>query len=151
MNTFELMEHTLRYWVKRDLGHFNDAEKLFRSYKVRITGPMDYVERGVLHLWTSKNRYSITFGPSKDPDNNKGYLGCGASSRKWRAGEDWHRGRDLHDGEFNETTWTKILVDIASYEFEAPVIRELHATVLTKEFLEDMQAVEYNIPRKPNT
>jgi len=117
---FALMEHTLRHWVQKDLGHFNDVDKLFRSYKALLTGPQDPVPRGTLYLWTSKNRYSIRFGPSENPEG-KGYLGCGASSRKWRAGEDWHRGRDLVDGPFTEGTWVKILIDIASYEFESPV------------------------------
>ena len=168
MNEFELMEHTLRFWVNRDLGHFNDVDKLFRSYKVRITGPQDPVERGVLHLWTSKNRYSIIFGPSRDPDDGKGYLGCGASSRKWRTGEDWHRGRDLPDGKFNETTWSKILIDIASYELETPVEyrnpvvappmgslshdpKPCSEIPLSEEFLSDMKAIEYNIPTSSST
>jgi len=121
MNEFELMEQTLRFWVKRDLGHFNDVDKLFRSYKVRIEGLTGSTTRGTLCLWTSKNRYSITFGPTRDSADDKGYLGCIAVSRKWRPGEDWHRGRDLPDGKFNETTWRMILIDIASYEFESPV------------------------------
>lgn len=45
-----------------------------------------------------------------------GGLGCTASSRKPRAGEDWHRGSDLADGPLSEDTWRRILADIVSYE-----------------------------------
>jgi hypothetical protein len=96
----------VRQWVERDLGRYSDSQKIFHSLE-------DRVQRGRLCLWTSKNRYSISFTP--------GYLGCIAVSRRWRAGEDWHRGNDLADGPFNEETWLQILKDILSYELELPV------------------------------
>ena len=44
------------------------------------------------------------------------YLGCGAKSRRTRAGEDWHRGNDLPDGPFNRDTWEAIEDACLSYE-----------------------------------
>lgn len=128
MDTFELMEHTLRFWVKRDLGRFADVDKLFRSYRTDFSEVKEgtkellpvasYPYRGTLYLWTSKTRYTITFTVKED---GLTYFGCIACSRKWRAGEDWNRGRDLPDGEFTETVWQNILRDIVSYELESPV------------------------------
>ena len=46
----------------------------------------------------------------------RSYLGCTASTRKPRAGEDWDRGNDLPDGPFNRRTWIKILNGIVKYE-----------------------------------
>lgn len=65
-------------------------------------------------IYTDTNRYSIV---AKEGNQNRvSYLGCVASSRKPRAGEDWTRGRDLADGSLSEETWRKILADIVSYE-----------------------------------
>ncbi len=44
------------------------------------------------------------------------YLGASFLSRKPRAGEDWHRGRDLSDGSFSQATWNKIRHDIIRNE-----------------------------------
>ncbi|MEE8114809.1 MAG: hypothetical protein V3T23_10710, partial [Nitrososphaerales archaeon] len=49
-------------------------------------------------------------------DDGRTYLGCTASSRKPRAGEDWTRGSDLADGDLSLETWNKILGDIVAYE-----------------------------------
>ena len=46
------------------------------------------------------------------------YLGCTASTRKPRPGEDWTRGSDLADGKFNTETWNRILRDIIAYELK---------------------------------
>jgi hypothetical protein len=54
---------------------------------------------------------------------DRGYLGCIASSRRWRAGEDWHRGSDLPDGPLTEETWRSILAAIVSYEL-VDVVKE---------------------------
>lgn len=54
-------------------------------------------------------------GPTEERMSD-GYLGCIASCRKPRAGEDWHRGSDLHDGPLTEETWHRILADIVGYE-----------------------------------
>ena len=46
----------------------------------------------------------------------KSYLGCQVNARKSRAGEDWVRGNDLPDGEFNKKTWDRIIYAIVCYE-----------------------------------
>ena len=68
-------------------------------------------------IYTNDNSYSIvarTYDRTKP--GNRSYLGCIASSRKPRAGEDWTRGNDLADGDISEETWNQILADIVSYE-----------------------------------
>lgn len=60
-------------------------------------------------VYTDINRYTIVC-------TSDGYLGCTASSRKPRAGEDWPRGNDLPDGEYGHETWFEIIRAILSYE-----------------------------------
>lgn len=64
-------------------------------------------------IYTNENRYSIT---ARCEPHGHTYLGCIASQRKPRAGEDWTRGNDLADGKLSLDTWNKILGDIVSYE-----------------------------------
>ena len=65
------------------------------------------------NLYTDINRYSVK---AIERESGKSYLGCIASSRKPRAGEDWTRGRDMADGDLSYETWVSILSDIVSYE-----------------------------------
>ena len=69
---------------------------------------------GTVTIYTNTNHYAIRY--RLPTDTSTGYLGCIASSRMPRAGEDWTRGRDLHDGPFSRETWRGILADIVSYE-----------------------------------
>jgi hypothetical protein len=66
-------------------------------------------------IYTDNNSYSI-FAVNAAENKPNGYLGCISTSRKPRAGEDWHRGSDLADGPLSEETWHRILADIVSYE-----------------------------------
>ena len=73
--------------------------------------------RVYMRLYTDGHSYGISARPprtGKEKDN--GYLGCIATSRKPRAGEDWNRGNDLADGPFGHETWLKILGDIVGFE-----------------------------------
>ena len=63
-------------------------------------------------FYTHTNKYHISVRNRKDHT----YLGCTVSTRKPRAGEDWTRGNDLHDGPFNQKTWEGIKNDIIAYE-----------------------------------
>lgn len=73
-------------------------------------------ERGIsVSLFTSDHKYSIR---ARRPNDNDGYLGCGASTRTPRTGEDWSRGNDLPDGPYNEKTWQEILNGIIGYELQ---------------------------------
>ena len=66
-----------------------------------------------VRLYTNDHVYAIV---AHDRSKDNGYLGCVASTRKPRAGEDWTRGNDLADGPFNRETWEKIKNDIIAYE-----------------------------------
>ena len=82
-----------------------------------ITGdevPSDVAQSKInIKIFTDTNCYSIT---ARDSEDDAGYLGCIASTRKPRAGEDWTRGNDLDDGDLTKETWYRILGDIISYE-----------------------------------
>jgi hypothetical protein len=79
------------------LKHYNNEDEEFREF----------------NFYTDEHRYRILAIDRKTSD---GYLGCQATARKMRAGEDWERGNDLPDGPFNEQTWNEILRSIIRYE-----------------------------------
>lgn len=79
---------------------------------------LDSPERFQCLLYTNEYVYSIT-GYQADEMNSKGYLGCIASTRKPRVGEDWNRGSDLHDGKYSEETFIKIMKDIVAHELKS--------------------------------
>ena len=64
-------------------------------------------------MYTAEHRYTIVAVVKQDGHT---YLGCQASTRKPRAGEDHTRGNDLPDGGFNHDTWLKIVHAIVAYE-----------------------------------
>lgn len=103
-------------WLVRDLSRFGDEtnhiEFVQDGVSTSVDGPPAKVK--AIRVYTDTNRYSVRAQEHADDDN--GYLGCQASSRKPRAGEDWTRGSDLADGPLSEETWHKILGDIISYE-----------------------------------
>ena len=68
-----------------------------------------------LCFYTQDHQYFIN-AIERYTDDKKSYLGCQVSARKTRAGEDWIRGNDLPDGEFNKKTWDRIIYAIVSYE-----------------------------------
>lgn len=67
-----------------------------------------------LIIFTRTNKYRITAIEKKG--RKKSYLGCIATARTPRAGEDWHRGSDLYDGLLTKDVWHRILADIVSHE-----------------------------------
>lgn len=107
-------------WYRRDL----DRHARFASH-VQLVGQTSGAESDgsredhtTLQLYTDRNRYRLTvverWAAGGVPA--AGYLGCTASARKSRAGEDWNRGSDLADGVLCEDTWLRILRDIVAYE-----------------------------------
>jgi len=64
-------------------------------------------------FYTDTNRYSILALLKND---GRSYLGCIATSRKARAGEEYGRGNDLPDGVFSRDTWDSIVRAIVRYE-----------------------------------
>lgn len=83
------------------LDHFSPSE----THTIHRRGE-DGVDR--ITIFTDTNQYNISL--------SDGYLGCTATTRKPRAGEEWSRGNDLRDGKPTHETWNAILGDIVSYE-----------------------------------
>ena len=83
-------------FIKEIQGHGADGEE-YRSFCV----------------YTEEHQYFIS---AIERPAGKSYLGCQVTARKARAGEDWHRGNDLPDGEFNKKTWDRIIYAIVCYE-----------------------------------
>lgn len=98
----------LRGWFERDLSRYARWDRDVEIHHTDRDGTI------IVYIYTETNRYHISAGPSGG--RYGGYLGCTAQSRKPRAGEDWCRGNDLHDGPCEEATWIGILGDILSYE-----------------------------------
>jgi hypothetical protein len=103
-------------WIRRDLSRWGSIED-----HARITFPGGVDEkprRAHVEIWTDRTHYLITAHEAYATEDvgMRSYLGCVASARKPRAGEDWTRGNDLADGELNPETWHRILADIVSYE-----------------------------------
>ena len=74
----------------------------------------DEDETFICTVYTHDHKYHIV---AHDRDNKeKNYLGCTASTRKPRAGEDWERGNDLPDGPYTYKTWLQIKNAIVAYE-----------------------------------
>ena len=131
-------------WIRRDLGSHSDADKLLRTFSVDADSLLG-VTAARWTLWTRRNRFSLMLSArhvtvtTVDLGNHPvtvatrdgsrpPYFGCIATSRSWRAGEDWHRGNDLPDGEFSEALWQRILCAILSYEVDEPVVPSARAT-----------------------
>jgi len=72
-------------------------------------------EQRTLCFYTEEHQYFIN-AIERHNGINKSYLGCQVNARKSRAGEDWVRGNDLPDGEFNKKTWDRIIYAIVCYE-----------------------------------
>jgi hypothetical protein len=102
--------------VMEQLQKWLDIPYLIWTRDVQILGQelTAEKERVSLRIYTENNRYRIT--AEKHVGEDKSYLGCIASSRKPRAGEEYTRGNDLPDGKFNKGTFDSILAAIVGYE-----------------------------------
>jgi len=107
-------------WIRRDLGAYSDPEKLLRTMKLAAAAAYGNTE-AEWTLWTRRNRFTFVLRVRRRAIITPPYFGCTASSRSWRAGEDWHRGGDLPDGDFSEDLWRRMLLAILSYEVDEPV------------------------------
>lgn len=98
------------------LGHF----KFFTGKRVHIVKNTN--EELYVRIYTARNCYAIhAIGdqirePEETGDGVVSYLGCVASRRTPRPGEDWTRGNDLPDGRFCKGTLNRILGAIVFYE-----------------------------------
>jgi len=102
-------------WINRDFCRAGGSDKSV-LFEMPLGG-----QAMRFTIFTDTNAYHIN---ARDADGSTradgspdhGYLGCIASCRKPRAGEDWTRGNDLADGALTEETWRCILADIVAYE-----------------------------------
>ena len=70
-----------------------------------------------IRLFTKDHYYDISaVFRGKNAKKSNMYFGCIAQTRKPRAGEDWARGNDLPDGDFNIEMWNAIKCGILKYE-----------------------------------
>lgn len=102
----------LKQWVRDDIyrfGHFDDVVYMIQELRNPRVGELTF------ELYTSSHKYHIH---AIDRIQNTGYLGCTASCRKEKPGENWFRGSDLADGPFTRETWQKIKNDIISHELQ---------------------------------
>lgn len=98
----------LKSWIEQDIVRFGQSKT-----HIEIIGDSNPCYFFEFRFYTDNNRYTII---ARNYPDEKTYLGCMASNRKTRAGEDWYRGSDLADGDLSSKTWHRILGDIISYE-----------------------------------
>ncbi len=124
---------------------FSWLEEISRFNKVKdFVYIADYKEgRICLRIFTKDNCYGISaiLPGVRDKEvlkdvngeyrEDNGYLGCVATTRKPRAGEDWNRGRDLADGSYSKETWQEIKDDIIAYE----LVKVVRNSPSNKEYL----------------
>ena len=109
-------------WLKEIVryGNVDSQVLIYRSLNNRSNITEDDKEKLRFNcvLYTDTHKYSISgYQPTeKNPD---GYLGCVASTRKPRVGEDWNRGNDLPDGKYSRKTFDKIVRGIVAYELKS--------------------------------
>lgn len=96
----------LRIWMVRDLLRPN-----FQILDPKKAASNEEYFRAV--IYTKSTEYHIA---ATERTDGTGYLGCIASSRKSRPGEDCRRGNDLPNGPLTKTTWRAILAGIVRYE-----------------------------------
>ena len=99
----------LRNWMVRDLLRPNI--QLLRNTE-EAPSSEEYLRATI---YTKTTEYHIL---GIERTNGENYLGCIASSRKARPGEDWTRGNDLPDGNLSKKTWRQILAGIVRYEVQ---------------------------------
>lgn len=106
----------------RTLVDWLSQYKYFAKKRVHVVKNEE--DRFVIRLYTSDHCYQIVAKGDRVWAANipvlKGehpaYLGCTASTRRPRPGEDWTRGNDLPDGRFNLQTLQSIIGAIVFYE-----------------------------------
>lgn len=102
-----LSEAEVKSEFGKQLVEWLDCKYFWGGQKVLVVH--DDEEWFAIRIYTSKHKYQISA-------RNGTYLGCTASTRMSRPGEDWTRGNDLPDGEFSEETLARIFRSIVFYE-----------------------------------
>ncbi|MBA7649375.1 hypothetical protein ES703_57172 [subsurface metagenome] len=123
----------LKQWMKDEIcrGQFKKFVKVIEDSGEGGEKSSEYKFR--FNIYTETHRYRIS---ALDRSNDDGYLGCTASTRKPRAGEDWTRGNDLPDGKFTRETWEHIKNAIIKYELIELAPKIEHAVDEEKETVE---------------
>jgi hypothetical protein len=119
-------ETTLRIWIYTDTNRYHISAHNPEMKKYPVENALVFrvkVSIEQFEALMSDQTKLVTLGPDgyytvqeAEYRPGPGYLGCTASTRKPRAGEDWPRGNDLADGPLSEETWHSILADIVGYE-----------------------------------
>jgi hypothetical protein len=103
------------HWLK-SITRYGNIDRTMIIYQDNKTDIRSNSKRVWVNFWTSEHCYHISAVlPYGD---YKGYLGCIASTRKERVGEDWNRGSDLPDGKYEKKTFDDIVKSIVSYEMK---------------------------------
>jgi hypothetical protein len=108
----------LKAWFERDLSRYARWDRDVELVEHLADGTVRVRIYTDVHCYAISALGGYSYAPSEPRVEGRpsSYLGCIASARKPRAGEDWGRGNDLHDGPLTEETWIGILGDIVSYE-----------------------------------
>jgi len=100
-------------WLK-EITPFGNVEDYIKViFDMEQGESHDYEFKKQIVLYTRDYKYTIT---AIDGIKNDGYLGCVYSLRKPLPGENWTRGRDLPNGNFNKNTWEKIILSMIKNE-----------------------------------
>jgi len=109
-------------WLKQIVryGNVDSQVLIYQSLNQRSNITETDEEKCRFHcdFYTDTHKYSI-YGYQPTEKNPDGYLGCGATTRKPRVGEDWNRGNDLPDGKYSKKTFDKIVRGIVAYELKS--------------------------------
>lgn len=106
-------------WLKEIIRYGNVDSQVLIYRKIELNPNSLDVEKQDFRcvFYTNDHKYTI-YGYAPTEKNPKGYLGCGATTRKPRVGEDWNRGNDLPDGKYCKKTFDSIVCRIVAYELK---------------------------------
>lgn len=105
--SYEERASQLQGWL-REFRVWGEEGERFRFSFEGEGGGGPAVFRGSVIFCTAAHTYHLSFTDT--------YLGCVATSRIVRPGEDWTRGNDMPDGEFSRETFDRIIQGIVGYE-----------------------------------
>lgn len=103
-------------WLKTIIRYGNVDSQVLIYWHINYPGKDDG-NHFTVNFFTEDHQYSI-YGYESSTRSPKGYLGCGAVTRKPRPGEDWNRGNDLPDGKYCKETFNMIVRAILAYEIK---------------------------------
>lgn len=129
----------LNSWFEEFTPYSNEKEFVKSRFLIRELSEPEKYESDTVYkcqFYTRNHEYVILAHLNREGKRNR--LSGGINNRLQRAGEDWVRGNDLADGDFNQETWNKIKNEIMHKE-----IVKISKTILNKE--EIMPIVEKDI------